>query len=197
MAENELKITDTFIEWKNKFNKSLNDVSVYGLRVEALDTLQTQHYNELKSADSDLTAKYNELNTKQEDLTAKYNNLNANVDSKVDSKYKKAINACIAYALILGDNSALKLPADFDLVQAYNYVNSLNNSDSSSGSGSGTGGSGSGTGGTGSGTGTESGGSGSGTGGTGSGTGTESGGTGSDYPLPIDPPTPPEPPVIP
>ena len=151
MAENELKITDTFIEWKNKFNKSLNDVSVYGLRVEALDTLQTQHYNELKSADSDLTTKYNELNTKQEDLktkqedlktkqedlktkqedlktkqedlTAKYNNLSANVDSK----YKKAINACIAYALILGDNSTLKLPADFDLVQAYNYVNSLNN----------------------------------------------------------------------
>ena len=152
MAENELKITDTFIEWKNKFNKALNDVSVYGLRVEALDTLQTQHYNELKSADSDLTTKYNELNTKQEDLktkqedlTAKYNNLSANVDSK----YKKAINACIAYALILGDNSTLKLPADFDLVQAYNYVNSLNNSDSSgSGSGTGTqsGGSGSGTG---------------------------------------------------
>ena len=152
MAENELKITDTFIEWKNKFNKRLNDVSVYGLRVEALDTLQTQHYNELKSADSDLTTKYNELNTKQEDLktkqedlTAKYNNLSANVDSK----YKKAINACIAYALILGDNSTLKLPADFDLVQAYNYVNSLNNSDSSgSGSGTGTqsGGSGSGTG---------------------------------------------------
>ena len=112
MAENELKITDTFIEWKNKFNKALNDVSVYGLRVEALDTLQTQHYNELKSADSD--------------LTTKYNNLSANVDSK----YKKAINACIAYALILGDNSTLKLPADFDLVQAYNYVNSLNNSDS-------------------------------------------------------------------
>ena len=164
MAENELKITDTFIEWKNKFNKALNDVSVYGLRVEALDTLQTQHYNELKSADSDLTTKYNELNTKQEDLntkqedlntkqedlktkqedlktkqedlTAKYNNLSANVDSK----YKKAINACIAYALILGDNSTLKLPADFDLVQAYNYVNSLNNSDSSgSGSGSGSG----------------------------------------------------------
>ena len=162
MAENELKITDTFIEWKNKFNKALNDVSVYGLRVEALDTLQTQHYNELKSADSDLTTKYNELNTKQEDLntkqedlktkqedlktkqedlktkqedlTAKYNNLSANVDSK----YKKAINACIAYALILGDNSTLKLPADFDLVQAYNYVNSLNNSDSS-GSGSGSG----------------------------------------------------------
>lgn len=146
MAENTLKITDTFIEWKNKFNKSLNDVSVYGLRVEALDTLQTQHYNELKSADSDLTTKYNELNTKQEDLktkqeelTTKYNNLSANVDSK----YKKAINACIAYALILGDNSTLKLPADFDLVQAYNYVNSLNNSDSSSGSGdSGSGGSG-------------------------------------------------------
>ena len=142
MAENELKITDTFIEWKNKFNKSLNDVSVYGLRVEALDTLQTQHYNELKSADSDLTTKYNELNTKQEDLktkqedlTTKYNNLSANVDSK----YKKAINACIAYALILGDNSTLKLPADFDLVQAYNYVNSLNNSDSNSGSGSGSG----------------------------------------------------------
>ena len=153
MAENELKITDTFIEWKNKFNKALNDVSVYGLRVEALDTLQTQHYNELKSADSDLTTKYNELNTKQEDLktkqedlktkqedlTTKYNNLSANVDSK----YKKAINACIAYALILGDNSTLKLPADFDLVQAYNYVNSLNNSDSSgsgteSGSDSGT-----------------------------------------------------------
>lgn len=138
MAENELKITDTFIEWKNKFNKSLNDISVYGLRVEALDTLQTQHYNELKSADSDLTTKYNELNTKQEDLktkqedlTTKYNNLSANVDSK----YKKAINACIAYALILGDNSTLKLPADFDLVQAYNYVNSLNNSDSNSGSG--------------------------------------------------------------
>ena len=138
MAENTLKITDTFIEWKNKFNKSLNDISVYGLRVEALDTLQTQHYNELKSADSDLTTKYNELNTKQEDLktkqedlTTKYNNLSANVDSK----YKKAINACIAYALILGDNSALKLPADFDLVQAYNYVNSLNNSDSNSGSG--------------------------------------------------------------
>ena len=117
MAENELQITDTFIEWKNKFNKSLNDISVYGLRVEALDTLQTQHYNELKSADSD--------------LTTKYNNLSANVDSK----YKKAINACIAYALILGDNSTLKLPADFDLVQAYNYVNSLNNSDSNSGSG--------------------------------------------------------------
>lgn len=135
MAENELKITDTFIEWKNKFNKALNDVSVYGLKVEALDTLQTQHYNELKSADSD--------------LTAKYNNLSANVDSK----YKKAINACIAYALILGDNSTLKLPADFDLVQAYNYVNSLNNSDSSgSGSGSGTGSD--------SGSGTESGGSG-------------------------------------
>lgn len=159
MAENELKITDTFIEWKNKFNKSLNDVSVYGLRVEALDTLQTQHYNELKSADSDLTTKYNELNTKQEDLktkqedlTTKYNNLSANVDSK----YKKAINACIAYALILGDNSTLKLPADFDLVQAYNYVNSLNNSDSNSGSG-----------------GTESGGSGTGSG------GTESGGSGS------------------
>ena len=138
MAENELKITDTFIEWKNKFNKSLNDISVYGRRVEALDTLQTQHYNELKSADSDLTTKYNELNTKQEDLktkqedlTTKYNNLSANVDSK----YKKAINACIAYALILGDNSTLKLPADFDLVQAYNYVNSLNNSDSNSGSG--------------------------------------------------------------
>ena len=156
MAENELKITDTFIEWKNKFNKSLNDVSVYGLRVEALDTLQTQHYNELKSADSDLTTKYNELNTKQEDLktkqedlTTKYNNLSANVDSK----YKKAINACIAYALILGDNSTLKLPADFDLVQAYNYVNSLNNSDSSgSGSGSGSGSD--------SGSGTESGGSG-------------------------------------
>ena len=142
MAENTLKITDTFIEWKNKFNKSLNDVSVYGLRVEALDTLQTQHYNELKSADSDLTTKYNELNTKQEDLTTKYNNLSANVDSK----YKKAINACIAYALVLGDNSTLKLPPDFDLVQAYNYVNSLNNSDSNSGSG-----------------GTESGGSGSGT----------------------------------
>ena len=121
MAENELQITDTFIEWKNKFNKSLNDVSVYGLRVEALDTLQTQHYNELKSADSD--------------LTTKYNNLSANVESK----YKKAINACIAYALILGDNSTLKLPADFDLVQAYNYVNSLNNSDSNSGSGSGSG----------------------------------------------------------
>ena len=195
MAENELKITDTFIEWKNKFNKSLNDVSVYGLRVEALDTLQTQHYNELKSADSDLTTKYNELNIKQEDLTAKYNNLNANVDSKVDSKYKKAINACIAYALILGDNSTLKLPADFDLVQAYNYVNSLNNSDSlipSSGSGTGTetGGSGSGTGGSGSGTGTE-------TGGSGSGTGTETGGTGYDDPLPIHPPTPEEPPVIP
>lgn len=151
MAENELKITDTFIEWKNKFNKSLNDISVYGLRVEALDTLQTQHYNELKSADSDLTTKYNELNTKQEDLktkqedlTTKYNNLSANVESK----YKKAINACIAYTLILGDNSTLKLPADFDLVQAYNYVNSLNNSGSggtkSGGSGSGSG-SGSGT----------------------------------------------------
>ena len=140
MAENELKITDSFFEWKNKFNKSLNDVSVYGLRVEALDTLQSQHYNELKSADSDLTAKYNELNTKQEnlknkqeDLTTKYNNLSANVDSN-----KNAINACIAYALVLGDNSTLKLPADFDLVQAYNYVNSLNNSDSSSGSGTGT-----------------------------------------------------------
>ena len=174
MAENELQITDTFIEWKNKFNKSLNDISVYGLRVEALDTLQTQHYNELKSADSDLTTKYNELNTKQEDLktkqedlTAKYNNLSANVDSK----YKKAINACIAYALILGDNSTLKLPADFDLVQAYNYVNSLNNSDSNSGSG-----------------GTES----------GSGTGSDSGtNTNPDTPLPIDPPTPEEPPVIP
>ena len=183
MAENELKITDTFIEWKNKFNKSLNDVSVYGLRVEALDTLQTQHYNELKSADSDLTTKYNELNTKQEDLktkqedlktkqedlktkqedlTTKYNNLSANVDSK----YKKAINACIAYALILGDNSTLKLPADFDLVQAYNYVNSLNNSDSS-GSGSGSG------------TGTQSGGSGS-----GSGSGSDSGTTNPDPPRP-------------
>ena len=160
MAENTLKITDTFIEWKNKFNKSLNDVSVYGLRVESLDTLQTQHYNELKSADSDLTTKYNELNTKQEDLTTKYNNLREdlktkhedlttkynNLSANVDSKYKKAINACIAYALVLGDNSTLKLPPDFDLVQAYNYVNSLNNSDSNSGSG-----------------GTESGGSGSGT----------------------------------
>ena len=149
MAENELKITDTFSEWKNKFNKSLNDVSVYGLRVEALDTLQTQHYNELKSTDSDLTTKYNELNTKQEDLktkqedlTAKYNSLREdlkpkqeelttqynNLSANVDSKYKKAINACIAYALVLGDNSTLKLPADFDLVQAYNYVNSLNGS---------------------------------------------------------------------
>lgn len=170
MAENELKITDTFIEWKNKFNKALNDVSVYGLRVEALDTLQTQHYNELKSADSDLTTKYNELNTKQEDLktkqedlTAKYNNLSANVDSK----YKKAINACIAYALVLGDNSTLKLPADFDLVQAYNYVNSLNNSNSNSGSGD-----------------------------SGSGSGSDSGTTYPDPPLP-EVPEPEEPPVIP
>ena len=176
MAENELKITDTFIEWKNKFNKSLNDVSVYGLRVEALDTLQTQHYNELKSADSDLTTKYNELNTKQEDLktkqedlTTKYNNLSANVDSK----YKKAINACIAYALILGDNSTLKLPADFDLVQAYNYVNSLNNSDSSGSGDSGSGG-------------TESGGSGT---GSGSDSGTTNPDPNPDPPMP-DPPLP-------